>query len=152
MGAMDIALLSPAIHAIQKSFHVTSREIIWVINAYVFSNLISTPLLASLSDLYGRKIIYILSVVIFALGSLAVIFSYSFNLIVIGRGIQGFGSGGFFPVATAVIGDTFPKEKQGSALGILGAVYGLAFILGPVIGGLFLLINWHWVFVINLPM
>ncbi len=152
MGAMDIALLSPAIHAIQKSFHVTSREIIWVINAYVFSNLISTPLLASLSDLYGRKIIYILSVVIFALGSLVVIFSYSFNLIVIGRGIQGFGSGGFFPVATAVIGDTFPKEKQGSALGILGAVYGLAFILGPVIGGLFLLINWHWVFVINLPM
>jgi len=152
MGAMDIALLAPAINAIQKSFHVSSREIIWVINAYVFSNLISTPMLAGLSDRYGRKIIYILSIMIFGLGSLVVIFSGSFNLLIAGRGIQGFGSGGFFPVATAVIGDSFPKEKQGSALGILGAVYGLAFILGPVIGGLFLLISWHWVFVINLPM
>ena len=152
MGAMDIALLAPAMHAIQKSFHVSSREIIWLINAYVFSNLISTPLLAGLSDLYGRKIIYNLSVLLFGLGSLAVIFSSNFNFIILGRGVQGFGSGGFLPIATAVVGDTFPKEKQGSALGILGAVYGLAFILGPVIGGLFLLISWHWVFVINLPM
>ncbi len=152
MGAMDIALLAPAIHPIQKSFNVNSREIIWIINAYVFANLISTPLLAALSDHHGRKGIYIISILIFALGSLIVIFSSRFSMIVVGRGIQGFGSGGFFPVATAVIGDTFPKEKQGSALGILGAVYGLAFILGPVIGGLFLIISWHWVFVINIPM
>lgn len=152
MGAMDIAILGPVIHAIEKAFHITTREITWIINIYVLTNLISTPLLASLSDLYGRRLIYIYSVLLFAIGSVIVIFSLDYYLVVLGRGIQGFGSGGFFTIGSSIIGDTFPKEKQGAALGLLGAVYGLAFIIGPVIGGFLLLINWRWVFVLNLPM
>jgi MFS family permease len=152
MGAMDIAVLGPVIHAIEKTFHITSREIIWILNTYILANLISTPMLASLSDLYGRKMVYVYSVFLFGVGSLLVIFSPNFWLILLGRGIQGFGSGGFFPIASSVIGDTFPKEKQGSALGYLGAVYGLGFIVGPLIGGVLLLLDWRWVFVLNLPM
>jgi MFS family permease len=116
------------------------------------ANLISTPLLASLSDLYGRRMIYVYSVLLFGVGSLLVIFSPNFWIILLGRGIQGFGSGGFFPIASSVIGDSFEKEKQGPALGYLGAVYGLGFIVGPLIGGVHLLLDWRWVFVLNLPM
>ncbi len=152
MGAMDLAILGPALHSIQNTFHVTHRQIIWIINSYVLFNLISTPLLSKLSDLRGRRIIYIYSILIFAIGSLVVIFSTGFYLVILGRSIQGFGSGGLFPVASSVIGDTFPKDKQGSALGLLSAVYGLAFLIGPVIGGLLLLLSWRWVFVINLPL
>lgn len=54
-------------------------------------------------------------------------------------------------MAAAVIGDTFPPEKRGGALGLIGAVFGLAFIVGPIIGGLLLLLGWHWIFAINLP-
>jgi MFS family permease len=71
--------------------------------------------------------------------------------VLIGRAIQGLGSGGIFPVASAVIGDTFPRENRGSALGLIGAVFGLAFIVGPLVGGLLLLAHWRWLFAINLP-
>jgi MFS family permease len=77
--------------------------------------------------------------------------SPSFGVLLLGRAIQGFGAGGIFPVASAVIGDTFPPEKRGSALGMIGAVFGLAFIVGPILGGLLLLWGWHWIFAINLP-
>jgi MFS family permease len=73
--------------------------------------------------------------------------------VLIGRAIQGFGSGGIFPVATAVIGDVFPAEKRGSALGLIGAVFGIAFLVGPLLGALVLAIaSWHWLFFINLPL
>ncbi len=65
--------------------------------------------------------------------------------------MQGIGASGIFPVAAAVIGDTFPKEKQGGALGLIGAVFGLAFLIGPVLGGILLAYSWQWLFLINLP-
>ncbi|MDP4208753.1 MAG: MFS transporter [Bacteroidota bacterium] len=152
MGALDIAILGPAMPAIQKAFAVSPRQIAWVINIYVLTNILSTPVLSKLSDLYGRRIIYISSVFLFALGSLVIVLSGQFDQVLVGRGIQGLGAGGFLPVASAVIGDTFPKEKQGRALGFIGAVFGLAFIVGPVIGGLLLMLSWHWIFILNLPM
>jgi MFS family permease len=75
----------------------------------------------------------------------------NFSILLLGRAIQGFGSGGIFPVASAVIGDTFPQEKRGSALGLIGAVFGIAFIIGPIIAGVLLMFSWHWLFMINLP-
>ncbi len=90
-------------------------------------------------------------VALFGLGSAIVMLSPSFAILLLGRAIQGFGAGGIFPVASAVIGDTFPPEKRGGALGLIGAVFGLAFIVGPIVGGLLLLLSWHWIFAINLP-
>ncbi len=151
MGALDIAIVGPALPAIQKSFNLTTREASWVFNIYLLANLVSTPLMGKLSDMMGRRKIYILNLIIFAIGSAVIISSYDFTVMLIGRAIQGIGSGGIFPVASAVIGDTFPKEKQGSALGMIGAVFGLAFIIGPIIGALLLMISWHLLFAINIP-
>lgn len=154
MGALDIAIVGPALPAIQKDLSVSARHLPWMFSIYVLFNLIGTPLMAKLSDIYGRRSIYVLDVALFALGSLVVALSReaaSFPLVMIGRGIQGFGAGGIFPVASAVIGDTFPAEKRGSALGLIGAVFGLAFIVGPILGGLLLGLGWQWLFLINLP-
>ena len=152
MGALDIAIVGPALPAIQESFGVSDRALAWVFTIYVLANLIGTPLMAKLSDRAGRRSIYVLDVALFAAGSLVVALSPSFGVLLVGRAIQGFGAGGIFPVASAVIGDTFPVEKRGSALGLIGAVFGIAFLIGPILGGVILYaLSWHWLFLINLP-
>ncbi len=151
MGALDIAIIGPALPAIQKTFNLTTREASWVFNIYLLANLISTPLMGKLSDMLGRRWIYVINLAIFAIGSGIILTSYDFSIMLIGRAVQGLGSGGIFPVASAVIGDTFPKEKQGAALGMIGAVFGLAFIIGPLVGALLLMISWHLLFAINIP-
>jgi EmrB/QacA subfamily drug resistance transporter len=151
MGALDIAIVGPALPAIRAQYLVSERLLAWIFSIYVLFNLIGTPVMAKLSDLYGRRSIYVLDVALFAVGSLIVSLSPSFSFVLLGRGIQGFGAGGIFPVASAVIGDTFPPEKRGSALGLIGAVFGLAFIIGPILGGVLLMAGWKWLFIINLP-
>ena len=152
MAALDIAITAPALPLIQAEYGVDARAISWVFTIYALANLVGTPFMAKLSDVFGRRSIYILDVLLFAAGSLIVAMSPSFAVLLLGRAVQGFGAGGIFPVASAVIGDTFPPEKRGGALGLVGAVFGVAFLIGPIIGGIILLtLNWHWLFLINLP-
>ncbi len=154
MGALDIAIVAPALPSIQKFFGVGDRILAWTFTIYVLFNLISTPLMAKLSDTFGRRSIYVLDVALFAIGSLVVALAPAnlFAVLLAGRALQGFGAGGIFPVASAVIGDTFPPEKRGGALGLIGAVFGLAFLVGPILGGIILSItSWQWLFIINLP-
>jgi EmrB/QacA subfamily drug resistance transporter len=153
MGALDIAIIGPALPSIRADFTVSERALAWMFSIYVLFQLVSTPLMAKLSDRFGRRAIYILDISLFALGSLIVALSQSFELVLVGRAIQGFGAGGIFPVASAVIGDTFPPEKRGSALGLIGAVFGLAFLVGPLLGvAILAFATWHWLFFINLPL
>lgn len=151
MGSLDIGIVGPALPAIQSFFGVDERLISWIFSIYILFFMIGTPIMAKLSDIYGRRTIYVLDVAIFALGSIMVVLTSSFWMILLGRAIQGFGAGGIFPVASAFIGDTFPPEKRGGALGIIGSVWGLSGILGPVIGALLLNYAWQWLFIINLP-
>ena len=154
MGALDIAIVSPALTPIQAYFGVDDRAKSWIFTIYVLFNLIGTPLMAKLSDIFGRRSIYILDISLFAIGSLVVALSPQnlFALLLIGRALQGLGAGGVFPVASAVIGDSFPPEKRGSALGLIGAVFGLAFLVGPILGGVIMTFTvWQWLFIINLP-
>jgi MFS family permease len=151
MGALDLAVIGPALPAIQADFGIDSRSLAWIFNIYILFQLIGTPLMAKLSDRFGRRAIYVLCLLIFGVGSLILVLAPGFGVLVLGRAIQGFGAGGIFPVASAVIGDTFPKEKRGPTLGLLGAVFGIAFLLGPVLGGIFLRWSWQWLFLINLP-
>ena len=151
MGALDIAIVGPALPALRAAFGVDDRALSWIFMVYVLFNLVGTPLMAKLSDTFGRRSIYVMDVVLFALGSLVVALAQGFPMLLLGRGIQGLGAGGIFPVASAVIGDTFPPEKRGSALGLIGAVFGLAFIIGPILGGVLLMFGWRWLFIINLP-
>jgi EmrB/QacA subfamily drug resistance transporter len=151
MGALDIAIVGPALPAIQTAFRIDERAAAWIFTIYVLFNLIGAPLMSKLSDRYGRRSIYIADVALFAVGSLAVALAPSFSLLLAGRALQGLSAGGIFPVASAVIGDTFPEEKKGSALGMIGAVFGLAFIVGPILGGVLLIWGWQWLFLVNLP-
>jgi MFS family permease len=152
MSALDIAIVGPALPAIRAAFGVEDRATAWVFTIYVLLNLIGTPLMAKLSDLFGRRVVYAADVGLFALGSLLVAIAPSFGVLLLGRAIQGLGAGGIFPVASAVIGDTFPPERRGGALGMIGAVFGIAFLIGPILGGVLLLFGWQWLFVVNLPL
>lgn len=151
MGALDIAIVGPALPAIQAGLGIDSRAVAWIFTIYVLFNLIGTPLMAKLSDRFGRRSVYVLDVALFGIGSLVVALSPDFTVLLVGRAVQAVGSGGIFPVAAAVIGDTYPPDKRGRALGLIGAVFGMAFLIGPLLGGLLLQLSWHWLFLVNLP-
>jgi len=152
MGALDISIVGPAIPSIERALTVESRSLGWIFSIYVLFNLVGISLFARLSDIFGRRNIYRLSLTIFGVGSLVVSLSGNFSVLLTGRAIQGFGASGIFPVASAVIGDIFPPEKRGRMLGIIGAVFGIAFIIGPVIAGILLrYFHWNALFLINLP-
>ncbi len=151
MGALDIAIIGPALPAMQEAFGIDERAAAWMLTIYVLFNLIGTPIMAKLSDRYGRRGVYAVDVAIFGAGSLLVAAAPTFGVVLAGRAVQGLGAGGIFPVASAVIGDVFPPERRGAALGLVGAVFGVAFLLGPILGGVLLLLSWHWLFLVNLP-
>jgi len=152
MAALDIAIVGPALPAIREHFRVDERSIAWVFNTFVLLNLVGVPLMSKLSDLFGRRKVYAVDVALFGAGSLLVALAPSFEWLLVGRAFQGFAASGIFPVASAVVGDTFAPEKRGRALGVLGAVFGLAFIIGPIVAGILLIFGWQWLFVVNLPL
>jgi EmrB/QacA subfamily drug resistance transporter len=151
MGSLDIGIVGPALPSIQLYFGVDERILSWVFTIYILFYMVGTPLMAKLSDIYGRKSIYILDVLLFGVGSLITVTSLSFEMLLLGRAIQGLGAGGIFPVANAFIGDIFPPEKRGGALGIISSIWGLSGVLGPILGGLLLYYVWQWLFIINIP-
>jgi len=152
MGALDIAIVGTAIPAIEKTIAITQKTSGWIFSIFVLFNLLGISLLAKLSDIFGRRLIYVISLIIFGIGSLLVSFSNSVELLLAGRAIQGFGASGILPVASAVIGDIFPPEKRGRVLGMIGAVFGLSFIIGPLLAGIILsFFHWNTLFLINIP-
>lgn len=151
MGSLDTGIIGPVLPSIEQSFNMTSRESSWIFTLYVITFMIGSPIMAKFSDFYGRKKIFILDVLLFGIGSSLIAFSSGIELIFIGRMIQGFGCGGIFPVGGAFIGDEFPIEERGKALGILGSVFGISAIGGPLVGAALIPFGWHWCFTINIP-
>lgn len=151
MGAVDIAIIGPALPAIQADFDMTGRQLSVLFNAYVLCQMLGAQLLAKVSDRLGLRAVYMFSIGCFALGSLLLSFAPDIYTLYTGRSIQGFGAGGIFPVAAAVIAARLPMERRGPALGILGSVWGIAFLIGPILGGIFLRFSWQWLFLVNLP-
>lgn len=152
VAALDIAIVGPALPALGQDFGVGDRALSWVFSIYILFNLIGAPLIAKWSDRYGRRRLYVASVATFAAGSVIVAAAPAFEVLLAGRAVQAFGAGGIFPVASAVVADTFPVERRGRALGLIGAVFGVAFLLGPLLGGLLLRFGWQWLFLINVPL
>jgi MFS family permease len=131
---------------------VDNRAVGLVMSVFVLFSLCSTALMASLSDRIGRRPIYLFSVSTFAIGSLLIALSPSFWMVIASRAIQGIGAGGITPTASAVVGDMFKPEQRGRMLGLIGATYGMAFVLGPPLAsGLMVISSWHWIFLLNLP-
>lgn len=153
MGALDISIVGPAIPSIDQALGITEKEKTWIFSIYILFNLIGIAPLARFSDVWGRKKVYAFSILLFGFGSLIAALANDINMLLVGRAIQGFGSSGIFPVASATVGDVFPAEKRGRILGFIGMVFGLAFIIGPVIAGFLLkYFEWNVLFLINIPL
>ena len=152
MAALDTAVVGPVIPTLRADFGLDNRAVALFTSAFTLCALASTALMASLSDRRGRRPIFLASVMIFATGSFLVAISPSFWMIIVSRAIQGIGAGGISPAASAIVGDVFPVDQRGKALGLIGATFGMAFVFGPPLAGLMMVVaNWHWIFLINIP-
>ena len=152
MAALDTAVVAPAIPALREAFAIDHREAALLMVVFILCSLCSTALLANLGDRHGRRPVFLASVTCFAAGSLLIALSPSFWMVLVGRAVQGIGAGGIMPTASAVIGDAVAPSGRGRALGLIGATYGMAFVLGPPLATLLMLtLSWHWIFLINLP-
>ena len=151
MGSLDTGIIGPVLPSIEQTFHLTSRESSWIFTLFVITFMIGSPIMAKFSDFYSRKKIFILDVILFGIGSCLIAFSSNIESIFLGRIIQGLGCGGLFPVAGAFVGDAFPLNERGKALGILGSVFGISAIGGPLVGAALIPFGWNWCFTINIP-
>lgn len=153
MSALDNGIIASALTSINYSFHVSEVQGTWGITLYTLGMAISTPIVGKLADKYGRKKLFLIEIAIFALGSLMVAMSSSFILFLAARIFQSIGGGGIFIIASSHILSAYPKSAQGGLLGILGAVNGIASVVGPNLGSLILNLTgrWNWLFLVNLP-
>ncbi|MEL4106439.1 MFS transporter [Oscillospiraceae bacterium WX1] len=158
MGAIDTGIVTPAREIIQNNFLVDGKTGIWMITVYTLAYAASIPVTGKLADRVGRKTIYIISIFLFGFGSLFCGLSHNFGgfwFLVGARALQAVGGGGIVPIATAEFGTSFPVEKRGMALGLVGAVYGIANIFGSLAGSAILDLfgnqNWQYIFFINVP-
>lgn len=158
MGSLDTAIVSPARTIMGNTLHISADASIWIITLYSLVYAVSMPIVGKIADRKGLKKTFTLSILLFGIGSLLCgISSYtgSFPFVLVARVIEAIGAGGVIPIATAFIGSSFPKEKRGSALGLVGAMTGVGTVIGPSIGS-FLLdnfghTNWGILFFINVP-
>ncbi len=152
MAALDTAVIAPALPVLRETFGLDHRASGLVMTVFILFSLSSTALMANLGDRHGRRPVYLASVALFALGSLVIALSADFTTLLVGRAIQGIGGGGIIPLASAVIGDALPPHRRGRALGLIGATYGMAFVLGPPLAAAVMLaLSWQWIFLANLP-
>ena len=153
LAALDIAVVGPALPALRQAFGLDEQAVAWTFTAFVLANLAGLPVMAALADRVGRRRVYLADVAVFAVGTLVVALAPSFGVLLAGRVVQGLGASGIFPVASAVIGDAYPPETRGRAVGLLGAVFGVAFLVGPALGGVVLAFaSWRWLFALSLPL
>ncbi len=153
MAALDTSVIAPAIPALRAQFGLDNREVGLVMTVFILFSLCATAPMASLGDRHGRRPVYMTCITLFAAGSLLIALSTSFWALLLGRAIQGVGGGGIIPTASAVIGDAFAAKDRARALGLIGATYGMAFVLGPPLAGLLMVVaSWQWIFAANLPL
>jgi len=157
LAALDQTIVSTAIKTIGNDLHDLQAQA-WVTTAFLITSTIAAPLFGKLSDIYGRKRLFMLAIVIFVAGSALCGLATSMYELAGFRAFQGIGAGGIMPLALAVIGDIIPPRQRARYQGYMMAVFASASVLGPVLGGLlsgttdFLGVSgWRWIFYINVP-
>lgn len=124
----------------------------WVFSIYLLTNAMMTPVYGKLSDMIGRKPIFIIGAIIFVIGSSLCGLAQTMDQLILFRAIQGIGAGAIMPVSFTIIADIYPYEKRAKVMGMNGAAWGIAGIFGPLLGGFIVdQLSWHWIFYINVP-
>jgi EmrB/QacA subfamily drug resistance transporter len=151
LSALDQTIVGPILPKIVTELHGVDYYT-WVVTAYLLTSTVTVPIYGKLSDLFGRKPMLMIGIGLFLFGSALSGLSQTMWQLIAFRAIQGLGAGALFPISLAVIGDLFTPRERGKYQGLFGAVFGIAFLVGPGLGGTITdNFSWHWVFYVNLP-
>lgn len=151
LAALDQTIVSTALPTIVGDLGGLDH-LAWVVTSYLLASTASTPLYGKLGDMYGRKPLFLAAILIFLTGSMLAGLSQSMGQLVAFRAIQGAGAGGLMVGAQAIIADIVAPRDRGRYMGLIGAVFAIASVAGPLLGGFFVeAISWRWVFYINMP-
>lgn len=124
----------------------------WIATAAMLVSAVTVPIVGKLSDLYGRRVFYIMGLIVFMVGSIICGLSVNFWMLIVGRAVQGFGMGTLMPLSQTIIGDIIPPRQRGKYQGIMGTIFGFTSIAGPLAGGAITdALNWRWLFFVGLP-
>jgi EmrB/QacA subfamily drug resistance transporter len=152
LAALDQTIVSTALPRIVEDLG-GFQHYSWVFSAYMLGATVTVPLYGKLSDIYGRRPLFLLGIMLFSAGSVISGLAPSMGMLIAGRAIQGLGAGGLIPLAVAAIGDIIPPRRRGKWQGALGAVFATSSVLGPATGGwLTDSGSWRWCFFVNIPL
>ncbi len=151
MGSLDQFVVLTALNRISADLG-QPNGVTFVVSAYLMTSTVAIPIFARLSDILSRRSVFLVGVGIFVAGSILAGLSQTLTELIVFRGVQGFGSGCFFPVGISIIAVAFPPERRARLTGLFSAVFGIATVAGPFIGDYIVTYsNWRWVFYINIP-
>jgi EmrB/QacA subfamily drug resistance transporter len=152
LAALDQTIVSTALPRITHDLGGFDHYS-WVFSAYMLGATVTVPLYGKLSDIYGRRPLFLIGITLFSTGSVISGLATSMGMLIAGRAVQGLGAGGLIPLAIAAIGDIIPPRRRGKWQGFTGAVFAASSVLGPAVGG-WLTDNgsWRWCFFVNLPL
>jgi EmrB/QacA subfamily drug resistance transporter len=151
MASVDQTIVATALPAIERELHAGINWSGWTISIYALGQVIAMPMAGKISDMYGRKKVFMISAALFTLASLACGFAPSITLLLIGRFIQALGGGAFMPSATGIVSDHFGEQRD-RAVGMFTSIFPIGGIIGPVLGGLFVSYwSWRGIFLVNVP-
>jgi EmrB/QacA subfamily drug resistance transporter len=151
LASLDQTIVSTALPTIVGDLGGLAH-LSWVVTAYLLSATIAGPLYGKLGDLYGRKLVLQVAIVIFLAGSMLCGLSQNMGELIAFRTLQGLGAGGLMVVTLAVVGDIIPPRERGKYQGYFGGVFGVSTVVGPLLGGFFVdHLSWRWIFYVNVP-